>query len=320
MTAFRRLWKRAPLWRTAFVVGLASAGLTAFFPTSTLKQLAPWLPGASPLAPAASPDAVPPGDAASGNTPGPGTASVGDNQIGLPNPTLTVHGSITIAGHTMPLPLGDWHPILTGRDGPRGEVSQQFFARTSHGVVTGITFVEATQIPIPNDAIADPEAPCHDDRSSLVRLAHIPTSSGPPALECLSTEATTITQSFIANTPFGAQGLERLRTLAFPVPPLAVMVIWSHIIPVPGTSTVRFTAVLTALAPIDPLSTQLIAPMESWDKNRIKSSPIANDFMTRTNRWALLWGALLRRAVEDQLKAGDLSGLARQDPSAFPNP
>ncbi|WP_205839578.1 hypothetical protein [Neokomagataea tanensis] len=253
MTALVRLWKRAPLWRTAFLLGGACAGLTAFFPTQALKHRAPWLPGHAPNAQ---------GTAAQGAAPAPDDSG----KLGLPDPNILQTGSIHIAGHTIPLPAGDWHPILTGQTGPRGELSEQFLARMDRGVITGIVIVRATQIPIPTSAVLNLDAPCHDDRNYFAQISEKAAPTGLPVEECTFTSSALPQGAASGEQSFDQAAFARLNTLAYPIPPIMINIGWFHVAAVQGSQSVQAESVTTLLAPVEPVTNQVIAPLKLGPK------------------------------------------------------
>lgn len=148
-------------------------------------------------------------DGQQGAQPG-GDPGLGD-QIGVPDPGIAQHGSITIAGRTLPLPAGDWHPILTARSGAHGELSQQVLARTDRGVVSGVIVVRATQQPVPADLAEQLETPCHDDRDYA---AHISDKAG-VSQECSYTSNAVLENQSVSTDPFITAAFSRMRTLGF---------------------------------------------------------------------------------------------------------
>lgn len=307
MSAFTRLWKRAPFWRTALLLGGVCTGLTAFFPTASLKHHAPWLPGHALPSSAVDTNA---------NSPPQPTSDTG--KIGLPDPNIIQRGAIHIAGHTIPLPTGDWHPILTGQDGPRGELSEQFLARMDRGVITGIIVARATQIPIPASAVLGLDTPCHDDRNYYAHISEKAAPSGLPVEECTFTSNAVLDALATNAAPFEQAAFDRLRTLAYPVPPIMMNIGWFHVAPVANAQSVQAESIITLIAPLDPQTNQIIAPPQAWPKENLSKFPQAKQFVSATNTWAKTWTNLLMMGFARNLTTADITPTALDDP-ANPN-
>ncbi|AHK71576.1 hypothetical protein AD931_12210 [Gluconobacter oxydans] len=310
MTAFGRLWRRAPLWRTSVIVTVGALGMAAFYPTPALKKAMPWLPGHLPGATpynagsgASQPDGQQGGQ--SGGAPG-----LGD-QIGVPDPGIAQHGSITIAGRTLPLPAGDWHPILTARSGAHGELSQQVLARTDRGVVSGVIVVRATQQPVPADLAEQLETPCHDDRDYA---AHISDKAG-VSQECSYTSNAVLENQSVSTDPFITAAFSRMRTLGFPIPSLMINVGWYYAAAA-GKGTAHIETVETLVAPIEHGSRQLLAPPQYWNKASVHKNPDAAQFIDALDRWMIGWSRVLRQGFDGTLDTGTLVPPLINDPSA----
>ncbi|GAP25193.1 hypothetical protein GLF_2075 [Gluconobacter frateurii NBRC 101659] len=307
MTAFGRLWRRAPLWRTSLFIMVGGMGMAAFFPTPALKKHLPWLPG---KAPGASPA---PTQSAQGD--GGGTSSNSPDSVTAPDPAIIQQGGLHLAGRIIPLPVGEWHPILAARTGPHGEISQQVLARTSLGVVSGVIVVEASQQPLPPQAVDDLERPCHDDRNYASQIVE---------KQGLVEECAYIGNAFILpgspnGGPFVSAAFDRMNTLGFPIPPLMITLGWYHAA-AQGTQGVQIEAVETLIAPIEPGSRQLLAPPPVWTKDGIKTNPAAAKFISDVKTWMPGWTDLLRRGFDGKLDANAIPIAPTRDPSAPKTP
>ncbi|EHH68972.1 hypothetical protein [Gluconobacter morbifer] len=310
MTAFGRLWRRAPLWRTSLCMTVGALGLAAFYPTPALKKAMPWLPGHLPgQHPSASGPQGPGGPGPNG--PGGNAPDSPADQVGIPDPGITERGSLTIAGRILPLPAGDWHPILTARSGPKGELSQQVLARTDRGVVSGVIVARATQQPLSADFAEQLETPCHDDRDYASHIVEKPGVSQ----ECSYTSNAVLANKTVSTDPFITAAFNRMRTLGFPIPTLMINVGWYHAA-FQSKDSVNIETVETLVAPIEEGSRQLLAPPQYWNKTAIHSNPDAARFIGDLDRWMVRWSTVLRRGFDGTLDPQTLSPSLTMDPSA----
>lgn len=314
MTAFGRLWRRAPLWRTTIILTAGALGLAAYYPTPVLKKAMPWLPGKLPgQQPAANVNGGAQNDGSTSGQPGAPPGGAGNAQVGVPDPGITERGTLSIAGRTLPLPAGDWHPILSARVGNHGELSQQVLARTDRGVVSGVIVVRATQQPIPGDAVEQLQAPCHDDRNYAAHVSNVPGVSE----ECSYTGNAVLENQTVSSEPFIADAFKRMHMLGFPVPPLLINVGWYYAAVDKGG--VQIETVETLVAPIEKGSRQLLAPPAYWNKASVHNNPEAAHFIDALDHWMLRWSHVLRKGFDGTLDPSTLVPPLINDPSA-PSP
>lgn len=307
MTAFGRLWRRAPLWRTSLIIMVGGIGMASFFPTPALKKAMPRLPGHAPGAsPSPAAGASSAQNAAGGNAPNGGV-----DQVGVPDPGITLRHSLKIAGRTVPLPTGDWHTILTARSGPHGEISQQVLARTDSGVVSAVIVVRASQQTLPQEVTDGLETPCHDDRNYASRISGKPGASE----ECTYMGNAVLANNTVSPDPFITAAFNRMATLGFPIPPLMINVGWYHAA-LQGTQGVQVETVETLIAPIEHGSRQLLAPINIWGKGTVHSNPDSSRFITDLDRWMLKWADVLRQGFDGTLDPNTLTPSITSDPSA----
>ncbi|MBS1062008.1 hypothetical protein WH240_13960 [Gluconobacter wancherniae] len=309
MTAFGRLWRRAPVWRTSLIMTVGALGMAAFYPTAPVKKALPWLPGHAPGARPSKAGSTASPAAGGPSAPGAGQDD-GSGQVGLPDVGITQRGSLQIAGRTLPLPAGDWHPILIAQTGPHREVSQQVLARTDRGVVSGVIIVHATQQAVPQDVATDLETPCHDDRNYAARITNTANIE-----ECSYTGNAVLSNHTISTDPFITAAFNRMSTLGFPIPPLMVNVGWYHVSK-QGTQGVQVETVETLVAPIEQGSRQLLAPPQYWNKASIHQNPDAAHFIDALDRWMLSWSKVLRQGFDGTLNTASLVPPLINDPSA----
>lgn len=315
MSAFSRLWRRAPLWRWSLYGAVFFLGLGLLFPTPYLLHRFPFLtkiPGSAahrgqtndqPGAPSA-PDA---GQAPSGSTPAP---PPGPDRVGAPDINTTFSGGIPFGGHTLPLPAGMWHPVLTGQVGPGGAVLFTILARTDRGIVTGVIIARISSRPQPGQSADGVENSCHDDRNFASRVL----SEGHNGLlECWAVARSVGSSSDLVNAAF-----QRLHTLGFPIPPLFVATTWVRAQTMKDGSGVNLAAVDTLLAPVKPASIQLLAPLPYWDKASLAKAPDAERFVQATTHWMANWVGVLREGLVDGLPGNTAPADVSRDPAAPP--
>ncbi|QDH16551.1 hypothetical protein [Swingsia samuiensis] len=298
MTAFSRLWKRAPIWRACLIGAIATTGMAAFFPTEGLKKALPWLPGSSH-------------SLSFQTAPNPNN----DNQTEVlePDPTIFVHDHISIAGRIVPLPEGNWHPILSARLPPNEALSSQALVRTENGSVSGIIIVTATQEPISADNINYLDAACHDNRNYITLFAPQTDQSE----ECSFLATALMVDHPISPDPFIKTTFNRLNTLGFPVPSFFITATWGHATLQQGSPNAQFETVQMFMPPLDKTSHQLLAPLSNWANNSLHSYPEASLFMTHAKKWLPLWAHLLQDGFNGHLSTQDLkNSSAGQDPAA----
>ncbi|AQS88966.1 hypothetical protein AA101099_2031 [Neoasaia chiangmaiensis NBRC 101099] len=315
MSAASRLWRRAPLWRWSLYLTVFFTVLAALYPTPRLLHRIPQLsrlPGSDThrRAPVTAPENASSSTAADPNASG-DNAAAGPDRVGAPNINTALTGGIPFAGHTLPLPAGVWHPVLTGQVGPGGAILFNILARTDRGIVTGVVIARTTIRPQPGQSIDGIENSCHDDRNFMSRIL----SEGRGGiLECWSVARSTGSSSELINTAF-----QRLHTLGFPVPSLFVTTSWVRASATKDNSGANLAAVDTLLAPIKPGTVQLLAPLPYWDKSQVAGAPAAQNFVRATDRWMTNWVGVLRGGLLDGLPGGVAPLDLSTDPAAPPS-
>ena len=130
MTAFGRLWRRAPAWRFLLILALASTALAAMFPPP-----APSLNGLWPARRHAVLDPRP------RYAPPPDAAPLDYSVIDLPPITATRSLLIPFAGRQVPLPQGGWTELALMRAGGPQALQAIVLARLRGGRLTGMMIV-----------------------------------------------------------------------------------------------------------------------------------------------------------------------------------
>ena len=153
MSAFGRLWSRAPAWRAALLLTIAGGALAALFP--------PWQPEVAvparlaPVVVRAEPAAAP------AQTPSP-AAPVASPQANVPIPGQTYSDRLPFGSQSVPLPPGYWLTVAVANNPqPSGVPNSSVFLAMVLGervaaaaVISGSTAAEpqAAGFPVPPDA------------------------------------------------------------------------------------------------------------------------------------------------------------------------
>ena len=321
MSAFPRLWRRAPLWRFAIYVTIVFTALGLFFPMPWMLAEAPWLsriPGIQLPAGAVRPQMQNPPDqnaAPQDNQEQQSPPDNGTSRLIAPDISTAMVGSIPFGGHTLPLPAGVWHPVVTGQYGRGGRMLINILVRTDRGVVTGVIVARTATEQLPVDIVQEATNHCHDDRNYSAQIFADRTDG---RSEC----------AFVANAVMGPNGMissdeliqlafKRLSALGFPMPSPFIVANW---IQSSGATDVNkgTSAVTYLLSPTKTGTVQLLAPLPYWDKATLTQVPAAENFIRRTDRWFTQWIPLLRRDMtHDTTNTSVPTDLAR-DPAAPP--
>ncbi|MBB3883034.1 hypothetical protein [Acetobacter oeni] len=310
MSAASRLWHRAPLWRFA-LFGLI------FFSAVTVLYPAQWLLHAFPpfarlthkvdhmLGRDVPPAAGTPGETASGETgeatppagPGDTNAPAGTGMAAAPPIDSELQDILPFAGRQLPLPAGVWHPVVTTQDGPHGELTSNVLVRTDRGVVTGVIIARATTASVPPDGVGEIEAPCHDDRDYMRRV--LPSASH--STQCVATYSTITVSDNVSGSATINWAFKRLHVLGFPMPPVLVSALWSHIVQAPDNG-INFQTVEIALSPADPGTAKLSTSLDDWSKQGTGRSPFTSHFVSAVNEWISGWAPTLLQGYDGALK------------------
>lgn len=321
MSAFPRLWRRAPLWRFAFYVMIVFTVLGLLFPMPWMLAKAPWLsriPGMQPPAGTAPSRTQNSSDqeAASQDTQGQqNTPDDGTSRLIAPDITTAMVGSIPFGGHTLPLPAGVWHPVVTGQYGAGGRMLINILVRTDRGVVTGVIVARTATEQLPIDIVQAATSHCHDDRNYSAQIfADRPDGRN----EC----------AFVANAVMGPNGVissdeliqlafKRLSALGFPIPSLFIVANWIQ--SSGATDASKGTSAVTyLLSPTKTGTVQLLAPLPYWDKAALAQVPAAESFIRKSDRWFTQWIPLLRRYMTHDTSTEPVPTELSRDPAAPP--
>ncbi|NHN89668.1 hypothetical protein [Acetobacter conturbans] len=324
MSAFSRLWRRAPVWRLSLFGMVAFSGLTVLYPPHWLVKLYPPI-GTLVHHPAASADsggdtpssseeqdtdasqgAAPPPPPA-GRAPQQTAAAGGDNghrgdyttssKAAAPPIDAELRDIIPIAGRQLPLPAGVWHPVLTEESGPHGEISSNILVRTDRGVVTGVILVRATTASVPAKEASNLEPFCPKDRSVSRHLLAAPSG----ATQCAATGVGFMPHDEKASRDDIDWAFHRLNLLGFPMPPLMGLGLWVYEANAADGGK-DFEVVSIALSPAEPGTAKLSTPLADWTPEGLGNSPFSGRFMNNLHNWLLQWAPILLQGYQGKLQ------------------
>ncbi|WP_428374825.1 hypothetical protein [Lichenicoccus sp.] len=236
MSAFGRLWRRAPSWRLALFSAVGCSAMAALFPPALPARLSgvlggslggslgssgllhPHLPhfGAGAASASAAPHFAAMPDAAA---PDYGT-------LAAPPLGATRHGTISFAGRQVPLPAGDWIELVLVRDGGAHPLQSIVLGRTSAGQVTGILSLTA---PPPLASVEDgvrPSGACYDP--AALASQHADPGPDPLSRECWVMRPVRTSEIIDPKREFIIQrrAVARLQGMDVTVPPALVELRW----------------------------------------------------------------------------------------------
>lgn len=301
MSAFSRLWHRAPVWRLCLYSIFIFSILMLVFPPAYLGRLWPGVQNITQRIHHAlgMNDAPPPSDNAGG----------GDDGVVTMMPiTDRLTKAIPFAGRILPLPAGVWHPVMNVITGPHGEILENVLVRVHDHVVTGLIGAEASTQALPETAALSMDSSCHDDRNLA---AHVMPAK-PPGVECWFTAAvypTSITRTaIIAN---------RLKELGFTLPNVLYKASWTLASPSPD-HTVNMETVTIFLNPVATDKTASLQSPDDWAKETLSQHPAALNFVQKGNSWMETWAHILHDGFNSDMMASSEEQRARasQDPTA----
>lgn len=316
MSAFTRLWHRAPLWRTALITTGVCGLFSVLFPAPWLTRQLPYygtmtakvgqMLGRSSAAPAA--------DA---------NADEGRRMVSQPPMDAQFEGVIPFAGRQLPLPAGKWHPVLNYQDDiSHGEILTSIFVRSEQGVVTGFMIAQATTQSLPASDTQMLQDQCHSTFNFTVN--DLPQDG--KQTECWMTSPIRVVNNLFLTSNQALQGLlssplfippalQRLGMMGFDLPPVLVDAAWTHIEKSKSGTGVDFATIHTLLSPA--LAGQKAVPgaPEDWSHAGMASSPVVADFVGRTDHWLQGWLPYLRKGYNGTLDSGSrLPAAATTDP------
>lgn len=316
MSSLFALWKRAPLWRFCLVTGTLALVLGVLFPAPRLRGYFPWLPmGFSVDSPGTMQNSGQTGSHLAT------TASSTEEkpQILYPDIDTTLEHYTILAGHQIPLPAGQWHPVLTASTNEHFPISFIALARASHHILTGLVIAETNLVPTPASLASTITQPCHDDRNTVIER-----HESAETAECILLEPALLNGLAVNDDNFINDSLARLRISGFIVPPFMIAASWRHleIMPKEGVTPDQEPragfAIVDTLIP--PLSTpvrqgqiRILAPLDSWQGGVRDRNPEVASFMKNMVDWLHNWLEILQQGYHHNLPdAPEINTLMQQ--------
>lgn len=316
MSAFSRLWRRAPLWRTTLILTGTCSVFALLFP-------APWLERSVPAYQHVA-DKV---GHMMGRSSAAQQAAEADNQgrrmVSQPPMDAQLEGVIPFAGRQLPLPAGHWHPVLNYQDDiAHGEILTSLYVRSERGVITGFIIAQATTQSLPSSDTQMLQDMCHNTFNFMT--GDLPQDG--TQTECWMTAPIRVVnnqfitsnqalQGLVSSPLFIPPALQRLGMMGFMLPPVLVDAGWVHIEKSKSGNGVDFATVHTFVSPAQAGEHITIpgAP-EDWSKPGMNNSPDVADFVQRTNGWLKNWTPILRKGYAGKLDATSIPAGLTTDP------
>lgn len=304
MSAFTRLWQRAPLWRTALITTGVCGVFSVLFP-------APWLVNRLPYyGTLTSKVGHMMGRSAPGTEAQPDGGDEGRRMVSQPPMDAQFEGVIPFAGRQLPLPAGKWHPVLNYQDDvEHGEVLTSIFVRSEQGAVTGFIIAQATTQSLPASATEQLEAQCHSTFNFTV--GDLPQDGN--RTECWMTSPIKVVNNLFITSNQALQGmlssplfippaLQRLGMMGFQLPPVLVDAAWTRIEKSKSGKGVDFATIHTLISPALP-GPKAVVPgsPENWSHGGMADAPVVADFVGRTDTWLKGWLPYLRKSYKGEL-------------------
>ncbi len=294
MTAFSRLWSRAPLWRGALLLGLGMTGLAALYPPAGGQASLPAARYDPPPAPAP-PVSLPP------QAMQPLPAAPPGVRPDAPSFGSTVSAAVPFAGETVPLPAGDWVTVAAiGGKTPGGKaLNAAMLAQLAGGQVAAIAVLHG--FGLPGEAGAGfPRVPSCQETRNIYSRVFVARDNGEQA--CWSVDAVALAWADPANRLL-ASGAAELQQRGAAMPEVAVR-----------ASFVRADQSHVLIAEIyQPVDTPPEGP-GGWNWSRIMATPDRLARMTRLRDWAAAWWPLFDRGFSNHLDPAAVTPLLARMP------
>lgn len=290
MSAFSRLWARAPAWRGVLLLGVALSGLAVLYPPPVRRPV----PGARYVA---APLAVPPPSpaAAPAATPAP-VPSVRTTDPNLPAFGAVVTTIMRFAGTDVPLPHGEWRVVaaMSGRT-PQGQVAASgMLAQVTNGALDAAILLFAVVPPSAAHA-GFPADPLCQSPYALFSRVFSAVDRGPQACWTVGAIAT---QDWNAadSLPVLRSGVTELGQQGVALPPVVLSARFTH-----ADADRLLTMQVIEAVPSPPQ-----APF-GWRMEEIRRTPDKLARVIRLRDWAQRWSPLVRRSFEGRLDLLDVT-------------
>lgn len=319
MSAFTRLWQRAPVWRVALFTAGACSVFSVMFP-------APWLtsrlPAYAKLTSKIS-HMLPSGASSADSSEDALRPDEDRRTVSAPPMDAQFEGTLSFAGRQLPLPAGKWHPLLNYQDDvAHGEILTSLYVRSEQGIVTGLLVAQATtqSLPITDTQLVQDE--CHSNfnfmsealpqdgthtecwMTSPIRVVNNVFLTSNPALQAL-----------LGSPMFIPPAVQRLTGMGFDLPPVLVDAGWNRIEKSKSGPGVDFMSVHMLTSPAEAGSKTVPGAPENWSRAGMSDSAAVSDFVHRTNAWLRGWSPYLRQGFDSKLPDTALPTTVSADPA-----
>lgn len=315
MSAFTRLWSRAPLWRTTLIMTGACGVFSLFFPAPWLGRTVPYYQTVTDKLGHLLGRETPAQQAAK-------EASQGRRMVSQPPLDAQFEGVIPFAGRQLALPAGRWHPVLNYQDDiAHGEVLTSIFVRSQQGTVTGFIIAQATTQSIPAADTQLLQDMCHNGFNFT--SGDLPQDGN--KTECWLTAPIHVAngqfitsneplQALVSSPLFIPPALQRLGLLGFNLPPVLVDAGWTHIEKSKSGTGVDFATIHTFVSPVPAGQHAVPGSPEDWSRAGMNDTPDVASFVQRTDTWLKGWLPILRKGYAGTLEVGTLPLQSTADP------
>lgn len=318
MTAFTRLWHRAPLWRTALITAGVCGTLSVLFPAPWLTSRLPGYGALSSKVRHMLPSAMGGTEASDALHP-----EEGQRTVSIPPMDAQFEGSVAFAGRQLPLPAGKWHPIVNFQDDvAHGEVLTTLYVRSAQGIVTGLIIAQATTQSLPVAAMQMVEAECHSTFNFMNEAA--PQDGN--RTECWMTTPIRVVnnlfltsnealQALLSDQMYIPPAVQRLTMMGFDLPPILVDAGWNLVEKSKSGTGVDFMSVHTLLSPAEAGGRRVPGAPENWSRAGMADSGAVTDFVQRANGWLRGWVPTLQRGFDSKLTPNTTPPTDAMDPA-----
>lgn len=304
MSAFTRLWRRAPLWRASVLATGATTALSFLLPAPA------WLTHSMPAytgLTARIQNALGIGEQNDDND----ALQVRDDHrtMSVPPVDAQMEGRVSFIGKEIPLPAGKWHPLLSYQDDlAHGEMMTALYVRSNDGIVTGLLIMQGTSQSLPMADTMDIQQQCTSSFAFMTQSQPINSNYS----ECWLTSPIRIVNGFFLTSDPALQRLlsspffipaavERLNIFGYTLPNVLVDAAWNRIEKQePDSPRANFLSVHLLTSPALPGDARAPGALEDWSRNGMRDSAAVSDFVRRTNDWIEGWAPYLLQAFEDK--------------------
>jgi hypothetical protein len=307
MSAFARLWVRAPAWRGVLLLSVALSGLAILYPPPVSlqrwSQFRSALPGArytaapAPAIPSPPTATIPSPPVAAPDIPVPDPAvPARQTDPSLPGFGTHVTGTVPFAGVTVPLPRGEWTVIaaISGHTSQGQKAATSILAQVTNGSLATVIILEAVE-PLSTIHTGFPTDVTCQASSLLFGRVFSAVDHGPQA--CWEVDALVAQDwNMEGMMPILRSAIAELRQRGTALPTVVLRAHFFH-----ADAVHLLTMQVLEAAPAPP------QPPFGWTMAEVRSTPDKLARAVRLRNWAETWDALVRRSFEGRLIPADVT-------------